>query len=93
MAGGIPGSVQGLTHVLLYISTVRSSQSLKLNLIKSYSIVILSRSAVADPHLSPLSLPLFSSEIQNLLSNNTLYCDNIEGTVPSLRQFALAVVS
>ena len=78
---------------MYYINTVSLSQSLKLNLIKNHSIVILSRSAVADPHLSPLSLPLFSSEIQDLFSNNTLYCDNIEETVSSLKQFALAVMS
>jgi hypothetical protein len=76
-----------------YINTVSSSQSLKLDLIKNHSIVIFSRSAVAAPHLSPLSLPLFSSEIQDLFSNNTLYCDDIEGTVPSLKQFASTVVS
>ena len=47
-------------------------------------------SALLDP--LPQSY-LISQELDNLYSSLTLYCDDIIGTVPSLRQFAAAAVS
>ena len=40
-----------------------------------------------------LPLPSTIEEVYNSSSNLSWYCDNIEGTVPSLRQFSLLVVT
>jgi len=47
---------------------------------------------VEDPVTCSLSFSA-SSELQSLHSHIAIYCNNIVGTVPSLRQFATVIVS
>jgi hypothetical protein len=48
---------------------------------------------VADNTLPTASHSLLSTELQHLHSNITIYCDDLMGTVPSLKQFAARTVS
>ncbi len=40
-----------------------------------------------------LPLPSTTEEFYNSSSNLTLYCDDIQGTVPSLRQFSILIIT